>query len=83
LIGSHCWKDQKRVKSVKLLKDLEKSERKGRDISRGICFVEFVKHETARMFLENVKKDCSLLKRKNKTPICQFAIDDIRKLRIR
>lgn len=57
IILSKTYKDSKRIKSLKLLMDKEKSERKGKIISRGVCFVDFDKHESAKIFLENVKND--------------------------
>ena len=85
LIGSKSHLDRKRVKQIKLLKDLEKSERLGKDVSRGICFVEFDSHDTALKFMKAVKSSPggTGMCKKKEIPICSFAIDDIRKLQKR
>lgn len=80
-LGKDFMKKKNPIKQVLLLRDRNKNDKQGVPKSRGIGFIEFETHEQALAFLEHAVKDKYRFEKTYKrTPIIEFAIEDIRKM---
>ncbi|CAA7399263.1 unnamed protein product [Spirodela intermedia] len=79
---SRASKQNPSILQVKLLKDAKKGKINAKSHARGVAFVEFKEHEHALVALRVLNNNPETFGPDHR-PIVEFALDDIRKLRLR
>ncbi|KAG9451084.1 hypothetical protein H6P81_011049 [Aristolochia fimbriata] len=81
-VVSRACKQTPVIRQIKLLKDVKRGKLVAKNYSRGVAFVEFTEHEHALVALRVLNNNPETFEPDHR-PIVEFALDDIRKIKLR
>ncbi|XP_068642600.1 uncharacterized protein [Aristolochia californica] len=79
---SRACKQSPVIRQIKLLKDVKQGKLVAKNYSRGVAFVELTEHEHALVALRVLNNNPETFDPEHR-PIVEFALDDIRKMKLR